>query len=1064
MNGSGIHMTGEKRKARLAVLLVFALLLTAPKVLASGKPAERVTVDPVGHNDNYSAVLYDNTNGLPTSEANDIAQTSDGFIWIGSYSGLIRYDGNTFERMDSTTGISNVVKLFVDRQDRLWIGTNDNGVALKVRDGYRVWRMEDGLGSDKICAIGEDANGTLYIGTTGGVSMMTRDMKLHLLDDPRIAGAYIERMDASADGLMHCTTNEDDYFTLRSGDVVEYFDHNETGVQGITSFFCDRDDPGKLYIGTEGSAVYHGDPSEPVESMQSTDISPLFSAIDVRMFGDQLWVCASNGIGVIDSGGFHHLAEFPMDSSVGTVMADYEGNLWFTSTRQGVMKVVSNQFSDLFGRFDLPQSVVNGTCMYRGDLYIGTDNGLMVLSDSGLKEEIPVTEARTASGGELETEDLLQLLDACRIRSVYRDSKDRLWFSTWRSAGLICYDDGKVTAFHEADGLLSDHIRIVTETHDGAILVACTGGMNVIRDGRVTESFSREDGILNQESLTVCEAPNGDILLGSNGGGIYVISDSGTRCIGTDDGLTSGVIMRIKYDPELQVFWLVTSNSLAYMTTDYRVTTVENFPYANNFDLYKNKSGDMWILSSDGIYVTPAQELIANGEIKPVHYGIRSGMPCIATSNSYSELTADGDLYIAGNTGVAKVNIDTPMEDVGSIRQVIPYIDADGQRIYPDEDGGFRIPAGARRVTIYGYVFNYSLTDPQVTYHMEGFDRESVTVNRSELGPVTYTNLPGGTYRFMMELSDAMGRGGNTLSVQIIKEKALHEQTWLYVLIGIAAALLVSGIVRAYIDAKTRKMEKRHQENVEKERMASQLNTASRIQESVLPHTFPPFPDRTEFDLYASMNPALSVGGDFYDFYLIDEDHLGLVVADVSGKGIPAALFMMVSKAILKNSAMLGSSAADILEQTNDMICSNNQVDMFVTVWLGILEISTGRVRAANVGHEYPALMQNGKFSLMKDRHGFVIGGMEGMKYTEYEFTLQPGDKLFVYTDGVTEATTADQSMFGTDRMLDALNIDPKASPELILRNVKVMVDSFVGDAEQFDDLTMLCLEYRGKQ
>ena len=325
--------------------------------------------------------------------------------------------------------------------------------------------MEDGLGSDKICAIGEDANGTLYIGTTGGVSMMTRDMKLHLLDDPRIAGAYIERMDASADGLMHCTTNEDDYFTLRSGDVVEYFDHNETGVQGITSFFCDRDDPGKLYIGTEGSAVYHGDPSEPVESMQSTDISPLFSAIDVRMFGDQLWVCASNGIGVIDSGGFHHLAEFPMDSSVGTVMADYEGNLWFTSTRQGVMKVVSNQFSDLFGRFDLPQSVVNGTCMYRGDLYIGTDNGLMVLSDSGLKEEIPVTEARTASGGELETEDLLQLLDACRIRSVYRDSKDRLWFSTWRSAGLICYDDGKVTAFHERRTAFCPTISVSSRKH-----------------------------------------------------------------------------------------------------------------------------------------------------------------------------------------------------------------------------------------------------------------------------------------------------------------------------------------------------------------------------------------------------------------------------------------------------------------------------------------------------------------------------------------------------------------------------------------------------------------------
>ena len=251
----------------------------------------------------------------------------------------------------------------------------------------------------------------------------------------------------------------------------------------------------------------------------------------------------------------------------------------------------------------------------------------------------------------------------------------------------------------------------------------------------------------------------------------------------------------------------------------------------------------------------------------------------------------------------------------------------------------------------------------------------------------------------------------------------------------------------------------------EKERISTELSLATRLQAAYIPHDFPPFPDRKEFDLYATMEPAREVGGDFYDFFLIDDDHLCLIMADVSGKGIPAALFMMVSKMILSSCAMLGKSAAEILTKTNEALCANNQEDMFVTVWLGILEISTGKLTAANAGHEYPALMQNGgSFGLYKDLHGFVVGGFEGMDYSEYELQLSPGDKLFLYTDGVPEASDAGRNMFGIDRMIKALNEDPQASPLKILTNVRGAVDIFVNGAEQFDDLTMLCFEYLGGQ
>ena len=329
---------------------------------------------------------------------------------------------------------------------------------------------------------------------------------------------------------------------------------------------------------------------------------------------------------------------------------------------------------------------------------------------------------------------------------------------------------------------------------------------------------------------------------------------------------------------------------------------------------------------------------------------------------------------------------------------------------------------------------------------------------------MTYTNLRGGTYHFVMILKDAMGRSGQTLDVPIIKAKAVYEQAWFYSLVGAGGLGALWALVSTLIRRNTRSLEKKHREQAERDRISNELRTASQIQTSMLPQEFPAFPEREEFDLFALMEPAREVGGDFYDFYMIDDDHLCLVMADVSGKGIPAALFMMVSKSMLKTYATMGQSAEEIFFKTNETLCSNEKVEMFVTAWLGILEISTGRLVAANAGHEYPVLKRaDGGFELIRDKHGLVLGGMDGTRYREYEIDLKPGDKLFVYTDGVPEASDADFRMFGTDRMLDALNENPEGSPEEVLKSVHSAVDAFVSDAEQFDDLTMLCLEYHGK-
>ena len=249
----------------------------------------------------------------------------------------------------------------------------------------------------------------------------------------------------------------------------------------------------------------------------------------------------------------------------------------------------------------------------------------------------------------------------------------------------------------------------------------------------------------------------------------------------------------------------------------------------------------------------------------------------------------------------------------------------------------------------------------------------------------------------------------------------------------------------------------------EKERIRTELDLASRIQFDALPSVFPPFPDRKEFELFASMDPAKEVGGDFYDFFLIDDDHLALVIADVSGKGIPAALFMMVSKSLIKNQLLSGCDPAQALTHANIQLCDGNTSSSFVTVWLAVLQISTGKVKACNAGHENPCLRCSKEpYELLKYKHNVSVGVIDNAVYQNREFELRPGDSLFVYTDGVPEAQDAEGGMFGEARLLETLNRNPDASPEALVGSMRKAINEFVKDAPQFDDITMLAFRYNG--
>ncbi|MCR5615816.1 MAG: HD domain-containing protein [Saccharofermentans sp.] len=807
----------------LAVGIGTALL--SKHVLADGEDQTgsetEELVDPLGAAEGYSAVLYDNHNGLPTSEANAIVQTDEGFIWIGSYSGLIRYDGNTFENLSVNAGISSVVSLYVDSQNRLWIGTNDSGISVMENGQFRTFNRNDGLNSLSIRSICEDAAGNIIVGTTEGIIWIDPEMTVHTLKAEKIEDKYIRQLKVGAEDTIYGITLDGCVFIIKDLELAGFYDESSlSGITGARTITPDTERPGFAYIGDSGNTIYYGKFQDGGFSRSQRYYTDDYNCINSMNYQDgMLWVCTDNGIGyfadVRNDTAFIKIEPVPMTTSIEDILYDYSGNVWYVSSQQGVMKIVPNQFTDIFNKYELPEGVVYTTCVYKDELYIGTKNdGLIVISGGDVQSYVPVDKMVTAIGTGTGSKNLIELLKDCKIRSIIEDSRGRLWMSTFSDYGLLVYDGSTLTSIAEVDGLPSNRVRTVHECSDGTIIVCCTGGLAVLdEEFNVTEVYDDKDGFTNTEVLTADQMDNGDIIVGTDGGGLFVITGSGIKSLNVDNaGLTSDVVMRVKKDTSRDLMWIVTSNSIEYLDADYNVTSVSNFPYLNNFDIYQNTKDELWVLSSNGIYVAKAADMLSGEVFNYEYYSIYNGLPGISTSNSYSELTDDGYLFMACTSTVTKVNIEEIFENVSEIKAAVPFVEADGVYIYPDENGNFTIPASTQKLTVYGYVFNYSLINPNVSCQLKGFDTQSVTVPRSDLKPVVYTNLAGGKYYFEMGIVDPQTGETKTVLVEINKQKHIYEELWFICAMLLLLACAIFVIVRHIIEKHTAKLEAKNKE------------------------------------------------------------------------------------------------------------------------------------------------------------------------------------------------------------------------------------------------------------
>ncbi|MCR4735587.1 MAG: hybrid sensor histidine kinase/response regulator [Treponema sp.] len=733
-------------------------------------------------NVSYSGIIYDATNGLPTSDANCLLCSKDGYIWIGGYSGIIRYDGSNFERISIGSGLTSGRAIFEDSKNRIWIGTNDNGVVLIDSDKTRHYTYKNGLLSSSIRSFAEDKYGNIFIGTTSGIAYVNSNGLLYHLHNSLINEEEISKLDSDSKGTIYGQTYNGIVFAIKDGMIKELYSNTDLDMSFISRIFADPLNPGKVYLCTDGGTIYYGDFGKKSSELKKIDVHPIKNIQWISYECDRIWISSSTQIGYLDKDDkFNIVQNLPLNSSIEMLTSDYQGNLWACSSAQGVMKVVTNNFVDITKDASLPKLTVNSTCLYNGLLYVGTEKGLYILDKDNrvIKNE------------------LTDYISDSRIRCIVKDKNNNIWIANYNNdKGLVCFtSDGKITSFTTKNGMPTNAIRNITIAKDNSIICGTQNGVVVIKNNKIEKIYSTEEGIRNKVILTVEEGENGKLYAGSNGDGIYVISDSGVKRLGRDEGLTSDVVMRIKNDKKHGVLWIVTSNSLQFLRNG-TITNVSTFPYNNNYDLYLNNEDFFWVLASSGIYSVSASSLLSDNVIDYNLYSVANGLPSAIRANSYSALDENGNLFLCCREGVSSVNINNFFEQNSQIKTRINSIYCGNQKILPNEKGVYILPATNERIKLSASVLDYTMANPMVHFYLEGAKDDGITVNRNALSALEYNELAYGNYTLHIQiLNHAKNQITLDNSFEIIKKPHVTELLFIRLLIISFLVIFVAFIV-----------------------------------------------------------------------------------------------------------------------------------------------------------------------------------------------------------------------------------------------------------------------------
>ncbi len=761
------------KSAALIFFISLGLCLTVPDTVNA---AYRPSVEAPDYND-YVQSVYSSNNGLPCGEANDIAQTNDGVLWIGTYAGLYRYNGKEFRWVDDYDSVKNVNCLYVDEEGRMWIGTNDNGLSIVIREKVvNVLDQESGLPSNSVRSIIRATDGYYYIGTTSSMQIIVMNNGLKATNTLSEVN-YADSVTADENGHVAAVASDGRLFLMKKGAVL-------ASIQLPTDhelFNCCAFAPdGTLMVGSSTNHIYAYDVSsdkfKQIDSMTCEDVNNINN---LNFLNDgTLFVSADTGVSYIDKTGDHKLNTNDFNNSIDNMLYDYQGNLWFTSSRLGLLRLAKSPFKDVYGSLGMDRRVVNTIVFWQDEYYIGTDTGLDIVDK--------------ACHGRVENE-LTDELKGKRIRCMYVDGNDHLWVCTYGN-GLMEYSaDGESWMYNAESGSFGNRARIVTSLSDGTILAAGDTGISYITDHKITKTIRNEDGLINSMILTVIERSDGTILAGTDGDGIAILKDGKvTDMLTRDEGLSSGVILRMVKDPKSEGVFIVTSNSLCYLDTKGKIKVLEKFPYFNNYDIWVKDKDTLFVMSSAGIYVVERDELVAGGEIAWELLDARRGLGTSLTANSWNYYNGKGELFLPCDTGVYIIDVDKYNSDVRSYRMQLASIWMDGV-LQPFSRGEpITVGQGISRVELSPEILNYTIQEPTVGYFLEGYDKQWTIVPQNSLNNIIYVNIPAGNYTFHLAIFDTAGEKVlEERKFELVKVGELYEQPGFLVYMLILLSLII---------------------------------------------------------------------------------------------------------------------------------------------------------------------------------------------------------------------------------------------------------------------------------
>ena len=781
----------KKKKHREITALLLAICLLASPVVSSSAQAKKQAQEASDAQEteaaqdekidfySYVQTIYNSENGLPCGKSNDIAETNDGVLWIGTYAGLYRYSGREFRLMTEFDSVKNVNCLYKDVEGRLWIGTNDNGLSICIFDEIaNVLDMDNGLPSNSVRSIVQGADGYYYIGTSDALQVVSLNSGLQVCERiPEIL--YAHSLSADENGYVAAVTATGQLFLMKDREVVW---QNELKENGTIYTCCEFKEDGTLLVGTSKNTVITYELSD--DSLKETGrvaCGDLLLINNVFVVDDVIYVCADNGVYCIrENGKAERIHMNGFDNSVDNMIVDYQGNLWFTSSRLGLLRLSKSAFDDMYSSADMKKQLANAVTRWQGKLYVGMDKGLAVI-DEELDREVKT--------------DLTKKLDGVRIRCLTVDSQNNLWISTYGD-GLYKVDpNGKTKLFNRADSGFSDWVRCAIELSDGTIVAAGDLGVGYFRDDKLVKMIPNGEDFLSAMVLCLIEVEPGVVLAGSDGDGIGVIKNGvPDREIGAEEGLGSGVVMRIVETHDKSGFYIVASNGLFYMDKEYKVRSLSKFPYFNNFDVCTTDNGKVFVLSSAGVYVVNEEELLSeeSGSLKAELLDATRGLTSGITANSWNYLDDNETYYIATDSGVYALHTGNYSSMQKSYRMSVKRVRIDQDYFRVERGRTVEVGRDTEKLEIFPEIINFTVENPQVRYQLEGYDQTPVYVSADELDSVVYSKLPSGEYSFNLAVLDAEGKVLEESSYPIRKEMEIYDSWVFHVYLLIVAAAFVA--------------------------------------------------------------------------------------------------------------------------------------------------------------------------------------------------------------------------------------------------------------------------------